>query len=1469
MKTHYLIKFRLQNQFDSIFKEVSKKLTTFTFLILFMSFFINIQSQTTSSLDLTWQVAPGSYGNLISVAYNPNNDYYYVASGGSNSYGITVLKSDGSLIGYSHNSVDKRGIWFNPNTNRIEGNAYGSAGYYYLALNGSGIMTSENVFQSGRNQPDGQSVGDYDFNSNEIIFFHSNSVYRYSPSGSQLGSLSLSIPSGHSVLLYPIAYTGISGKEYALYSKSGNSVLLFNKSTGSCAEIITLNGALSSWDWGFSYANGTFFLSNGTLLQAYSPHAISGNNKAVIGVPNTLTFKQQTGVTFQKWYRKLNNGSWEVFNSADLEITETYTAVNDWYYKVEYVKGGVTLQTYEYKVQAKYAQTITLSDLPEKALTQADYDPGATASSGLSVTYSSSNNSIASIVSNKIRPVAAGTCTIYADQAGDASYWPAPQVSRSQVIKTSLQTITFNALPAKTYGDANFSPGATASSGLSVVYTSSNEAVATIVSGQIKIVGVGSTTIHANQLGNSTYAAAVQVSQQLTVNKATATVTLGSLSATYNGEAKAATATTSPAGLTVDFTYNGSATAPTNAGTYAVIGTINNANYQGSANGSLVIGKATATVTLGSLSATYNGSAKAATATTSPAGLTVDFTYNGSATAPTNAGTYAVVGTINNSNYQGSANGSLVIGKATATVTLGSLSATYNGSAKAATATTSPAGLTVDFTYNSSATAPTNAGTYAVVGTINDANYQGSANGSLVIGKATATVTLGSLSATYNGSAKAVTATTSPAGLTVDFTYNSSATAPTNAGTYAVVGTINNSNYQGSANGSLVIGKATATVTLGSLSATYNGSAKAATATTSPAGLSVGFTYDGSATAPTNAGTYAVVGTINDANYQGSANGSLVIGKATATVTLGSLSATYNGSAKAATATTSPAGLTVDFTYDGSATAPTNAGTYAVVGTINDVNYQGSANGSLVIGKATATVTLGSLSATYNGEAKAATATTSPEGLSVDFTYNESATAPTNAGTYAVVGTINNSNYQGSANGSLVIGKATATVTLGSLSATYNGSAKAATATTSPEGLSVDFTYDGSATAPTNAGTYAVVGTINNANYQGSANGSMVIGKATATVTLGSLSATYNGSAKAATATTSPAGLTVDFTYNSSATAPTNAGTYAVVGTINNANYQGSANGSLVIGKATATVTLGSLSATYNGEAKAATAITSPEGLSVEFTYDGSATAPTNAGTYAVVGTINDINYQGSDNGSLVIGKATATVTLGSLSATYNGEAKAATAITSPEGLSVEFTYDGSATAPTNAGTYAVVGTINDINYQGSDNGSLVIGKATATVTLGSLSATYNGEAKAATATTSPEGLTVDFTYDGSATAPTNAGTYAVVGTINDANYQGSDNGSLVIGKATATVTLGSLSANYNGEAKAATAITSPEGLTVDFTYDGSATAPTNAGTYAVVGTINDANYQGSDNGSLVIGKATATVTLGSLSANL
>jgi hypothetical protein len=153
--------------------------------------------------------------------------------------------------------------------------------------------------------------------------------------------------------------------------------------------------------------------------------------------------------------------------------------------------------------------------------------------------------------------------------------------------------------------------------------------------------------------------------------------------------------------------------------------------------------------------------------------------------------------------------------------------------------------------------------------------------------------------------------------------------------------------------------------------------------------------------------------------------------------------------------------------------------------------------------------------------------------------------------------------------------KKNATVFLGSLNQTYTGFARSATATTTPPGLSgLKFTYDGSPVAPTAAGRYTVSCTLVNDKYQGSATGTLVIAKATAIVTLGNLSQTFSGSPRQAMATTSAVGVNINLTYNGSPVAPTAPGTYPVVAKVANSNYEGSATGALVIGKANSMIAL-------------------------------------------------------------------------------------------------------------------------------------------------------------------------------------------------------------------------------------------------------------------------------------------------------
>ena len=85
-------------------------------------------------------------------------------------------------------------------------------------------------------------------------------------------------------------------------------------------------------------------------------------------------------------------------------------------------------------------------------------------------------------------------------------------------ISQGNQTITFGSLTPKVIDDASFTLNATASSGLTVTYASSNTSVASVSGNTVTIVGAGSTIITASQAGDSNYLAANDVDQTLVVN---------------------------------------------------------------------------------------------------------------------------------------------------------------------------------------------------------------------------------------------------------------------------------------------------------------------------------------------------------------------------------------------------------------------------------------------------------------------------------------------------------------------------------------------------------------------------------------------------------------------------------------------------------------------------------------------------------------------------------------------------------------------------------------------------------------------------------------------------------------------------------------------------------------------------------------------------------------------------------------
>ena len=202
----------------------------------------------------------------------------------------------------------------------------------------------------------------------------------------------------------------------------------------------------------------------------------------------------------------------------------------------------------------KVSQTITFGTLANQAVGSPPFTVSATASSNLPVTFASTTNGVCTLSVTTVTLVGGGTCTIQATQAGNATYAAATAVSRSFTVTKLSQTITFGALSGQPFGSAPFAVSATATSGLTVGFSSQTTRVCTVAGTTVTLIAAGTCTIQATQAGNATYAAATSVSRSFTVTKASQTITFAPLANQALSTASFALSATASSALAVNFT---------------------------------------------------------------------------------------------------------------------------------------------------------------------------------------------------------------------------------------------------------------------------------------------------------------------------------------------------------------------------------------------------------------------------------------------------------------------------------------------------------------------------------------------------------------------------------------------------------------------------------------------------------------------------------------------------------------------------------------------------------------------------------------------------------------------------------------------------------------------------------------------------------------------------------------------------
>ena len=590
-----------------------------------------------------------------------------------------------------------------------------------------------------------------------------------------------------------------------------------------------------------------------------------------------------------------------------------------------------------------------------------------------------------------------------------------------------------------------------------------------------------------------------------------------------------------------------------------------------------------------------------------------------------------------------------------------------------------------------------------------------------------------------------------------------------------------------------------------------------------------------------------------------------------ATVSLSNLSHTYDGTPKAAGVTTAPGGLNYSVTYDGSTTAPTNVGSYAVVATVTSAGYAGSATGTLTISKATATITLANLTHTYDGTVKSATATTTPANLSVAFTYNGT---PVNAGTYGVLAIVNNSNYTATASGNLVISKANATVLVNGYTGVYDAAAHGASGTATGVGgvnLSAWLNLGASFTdVPGGTATWTFAGGNNYNDASGVV--AIVITKANATVVVNGYTGVYDGIARGATGSAAgvgganlSAGLSLGATFTN---VPGGTANWAFAGGINYNDANGSA--AVVISKANATVVVNGYTGVYDGIARGATGsatgvggVDLSAGLNLGTTFTD---VPGGTATWTFAGGTNYNDASGT--AAVVIAKANATVLVNGYTGIYDGAAHGATGSATGVGgvnLSAGLNLGAAFTdVPGGTATWTFVGGTNYNDASGT--AAVVIAKANATVPVNGYTGTYDGVAHGAAGSATGVGgvnLSAGLNLGASFTdVPGGTATWTFAGGTNYNDASGT--AAVVITKANATVPVNGYTGTYDGVAHGATGLaTGVGGVDLSAGLNLGATFTDVPGGTANWSFTGGTNYNdASASAAITITKATATVVV-------
>jgi hypothetical protein len=303
-----------------------------------------------------------------------------------------------------------------------------------LTFSPSPALLGSDGFTGALGRADGENVGSYAINLGALS---AGGNYDLSLSGTTVN---------FAITKKPITITPDSGQS-KVYGQP-NPALTFTPSpallgsdgfTGALGRATGENVGSYAINLGTLSAGGNYDLSlSGTTVN----FAITKKQLAVNANDLVRTYLESTpapSASFTGFIAGENAGNVTINGAASCSISPSAGPNAGTYVdSIECTPGTLSAANYSFATGSKGKltinkanQTIAFPAIANKTLGSPDFDPGATASSGLGVSYAASPAGFCTIVSGNVHVVAIGACTVTASQSGSPNYNPAPDVART------------------------------------------------------------------------------------------------------------------------------------------------------------------------------------------------------------------------------------------------------------------------------------------------------------------------------------------------------------------------------------------------------------------------------------------------------------------------------------------------------------------------------------------------------------------------------------------------------------------------------------------------------------------------------------------------------------------------------------------------------------------------------------------------------------------------------------------------------------------------------------------------------------------------------------------------------------------------------------------------------------------------------------------------------------------------------